>query len=62
MAEEKTDFEKGVEAIDRERKGGYRNENYKDALDKIDPEPTIFERVHERYVDEDRKGNFIKED
>lgn len=63
MAEEKTDFEKGVEALDRERKGGLRNENYEKALRATEDKPQrpeIFQRVHERYLEEDRKGHFIK--
>ena len=61
MAEEKTDFEKGLEAKERELRGGVLNENEDKALRDLD-DRTIFERVHERYVDEDRKGHFIKDE
>jgi hypothetical protein len=64
MAGEKTDFEKGLEAIEREAGGGMRNENEGKAMRDLEDKPQrpeIFERVHERYLEEDAKGHFIKE-
>jgi hypothetical protein len=62
MPGEKSDFEKGVESIaQRESKGRPRNENVDRELRRMEGErepPEIFRRVHERYQEEDRKGNF----
>jgi hypothetical protein len=68
---EKGDFENGIDGIDRFLDGDSVNKPTDDAIKELekDPdfgplekEPTIFERVHERYLDEDRKGNFIRDD
>lgn len=62
MPGEKSDFEKGVESIvERESKGRPRNENVDKELRRMDADrerPEIFQRVHERYQAEDKKGNF----
>lgn len=63
MPVEKTDFEKGLEAIEREAKGGMRNENEGKAMRELEDKPQrpeIFERVHKLYQKEVAKGNFIK--
>lgn len=62
---EKSDFEKGLEGIQRQTEGRSVNENADKQLRDLEGQrerPEIFERVHERYLKEDEAGNFIRDE